>query len=143
MKLILFCLFGFISLALCDHGYHHKPKCHTTYKTVYEVIYETIYKKECYTEYDKKCHTVYDTTYITKYDKKCDTHYVPKCKHHYETIYHKKCSYKYDQKVNNSLGLLNVDLLYFYVKLSPLFKFGFNPSLIDGILNVLPYELAS
>ena len=26
---------------------------------------------------------------------------------------------------------------------SPLFKFGFNPSLIDGILNVLPYELAS
>ena len=25
----------------------------------------------------------------------------------------------------------------------PLFKFGFNPSLIDGILNVLPYELAS
>ena len=26
---------------------------------------------------------------------------------------------------------------------SPLFKFGYNPSLIDGILNVLPYELAS
>ena len=26
---------------------------------------------------------------------------------------------------------------------APLFKFGFNPSLIDGILNVLPYELAS
>ena len=26
---------------------------------------------------------------------------------------------------------------------TPLFKFGFNPSLIDGILNVLPYELAS
>ena len=26
---------------------------------------------------------------------------------------------------------------------SPLFKFGFNPSLIDGILNVIPHELAS
>ena len=26
---------------------------------------------------------------------------------------------------------------------TPLFKFGFNPSLIDGILNVLPYELTS
>ena len=26
---------------------------------------------------------------------------------------------------------------------SPLFKFVFNPSLIDGILNVLPYELAT
>ena len=26
---------------------------------------------------------------------------------------------------------------------TPLFKFGFNPSLIDGILSVLPYELAS
>ena len=26
---------------------------------------------------------------------------------------------------------------------SPLFKFVFNPSLIDGILNVIPYELAS
>ena len=25
---------------------------------------------------------------------------------------------------------------------SPLLKFGFNPSLISGILNVLPYELA-
>ena len=25
----------------------------------------------------------------------------------------------------------------------PLFKFGFNPSLIDGVLNVLPYEQAS
>ena len=25
---------------------------------------------------------------------------------------------------------------------APLFKFEFNPSLIDGILNVLPYELA-
>ena len=27
--------------------------------------------------------------------------------------------------------------------LSPRFKFGLNPSLIDGILNVLPYELVS
>ena len=26
---------------------------------------------------------------------------------------------------------------------TPLFKFGFNPSLIDGILNVLPNELTS
>ena len=27
--------------------------------------------------------------------------------------------------------------------ITPLFKFGFNTSLIDGILNELPYELAS
>ena len=38
-------LFGYINLVVCDHGYHHKPKCHTIYKTVYETIYETIYKK--------------------------------------------------------------------------------------------------
>ena len=29
------------------------------------------------------------------------------------------------------------------VYIPPLFKFGFNPSLMDGILSVLPYELAS
>ena len=26
--------------------------------------------------------------------------------------------------------------------IAPLFKYGYNPSLIDGILNVFPYELA-
>ena len=104
MKLLKLCLIiGMVKSVICDHGYHHKPKCHTTYKTVYEVIYETIYKKECYTEYDKKCHTEYDTHYITKYDKKCDTHYVPKCKHHYETIYHKACHYTYKHKVCTNL----------------------------------------
>ena len=50
-----------VKYASCDHGYH-KPKCHTTYKTIYETIYEYDYKDECYTEYDKKCHTAYDTT---------------------------------------------------------------------------------
>ena len=30
-----------------------------------------------------------------------------------------------------------------FVTPSPLFKFGSNPSLIDGILNTFPYELAS
>ena len=34
-------------------------------------------------------------------------------------------------------------LVNFIQTFTPLFKFGFNPSLIDGILNVLPYELAS
>ena len=32
---------------------------------------------------------------------------------------------------------------FYDMHISPLFKFGFNPSLIDGILIVLPYELAS
>ena len=36
----------------------------------------------------------------------------------------------------------NFEIWYVVVEL-PFFKFGFNPSLIDGVLNVLPYELAS
>ena len=38
---------------------------------------------------------------------------------------------------------LRDDVLNSKTEGAPLFKFGFNPSLIDGILNVLPYELAS
>ena len=89
-----------VNFASCDHGYHHKPKCHTIYKTIYETIYETHYKQECYTEYDKKCHTVYDTKYITKYKENCKTHYVPKCQVYYDTIYEKKCKYDYEHKVS-------------------------------------------
>ena len=48
--------------ALCvaaPSGYHHKPLCHTKYKT----IYETIYDYECHIRYDTKCHIEGSLTY--------------------------------------------------------------------------------
>ena len=40
-----------------------------------------------------------------------------------------------ERKKNERMG--KEALLNFYQNISPLFKFGFNPSMIDGILNML------
>ena len=43
----------------------------------------------------------------------------------------------------NNFGAISICSQFSSVGRAHWAKFGFNPSLIDGILNVLPYELAS